>query len=362
MSWTDKAAEAAHAPPIEPDASRGAVLALALAPHSSSPVLSAPAPEGPVVAGGQASFSISTVERDTGLSKDTLRIWQRRYGFPIPQRGAHGERLYPAGQVEKLQCMVRLLRAGHRPGQLAHKDIGALRAMVARGPAGLDSAREAPGQDTELESSMQALMQADRSALRRCLAHAQGRLGLACFVADLIAPLATRVGQAWADGKLHVFQEHIFSETVQAVLRQALLGLPEPAADARPRVLLTTLPGEPHGLGLLMAEAMFAIEGCACLGLGVQTPVADVAVAARSQAIDIVGLSFSGVLPARAVHRSLEELSVALGPGVALWVGGAAPGLRPGENASWRSVRSLRGITPALQEWRTVMMRSGVVA
>jgi methanogenic corrinoid protein MtbC1 len=38
-------------------------------------------------------------------------------------------------------------------------------------------------------------------------------------------------------------------------------------------VLLTTLPGEPHGLGLLMAEAMLALEGCTCVSLGVQTPV-----------------------------------------------------------------------------------------
>ncbi|MET1081887.1 MAG: MerR family transcriptional regulator, partial [Burkholderiales bacterium] len=28
--------------------------------------------------------SIATVERDTGLSKDTLRMWERRYQFPRP--------------------------------------------------------------------------------------------------------------------------------------------------------------------------------------------------------------------------------------------------------------------------------------
>ncbi|MBK8767339.1 MAG: MerR family transcriptional regulator, partial [Burkholderiaceae bacterium] len=30
------------------------------------------------------TLSISAVERDTGLSKDTLRVWERRYGFPLP--------------------------------------------------------------------------------------------------------------------------------------------------------------------------------------------------------------------------------------------------------------------------------------
>jgi DNA-binding transcriptional regulator YiaG len=38
---------------------------------------------------------IAAVERDTGLSKDTLRVWERRYGFPQPARDGAGERLYP---------------------------------------------------------------------------------------------------------------------------------------------------------------------------------------------------------------------------------------------------------------------------
>ncbi len=33
-----------------------------------------------------AGFNIAAVERDTGLSKDVLRVWERRYGFPAPER------------------------------------------------------------------------------------------------------------------------------------------------------------------------------------------------------------------------------------------------------------------------------------
>ena len=47
-------------------------------------------------------LSIAAVERDTGLSKDTLRVWERRYGFPSPERDAAGDRLYPPAQVARL--------------------------------------------------------------------------------------------------------------------------------------------------------------------------------------------------------------------------------------------------------------------
>jgi DNA-binding transcriptional MerR regulator len=63
-------------------------------------------------------FSIGTVERDTGIGRDTLRIWERRYGFPNPERNSKGERVYSAEQVRRLQLMRRLLDQGLRPGKV----------------------------------------------------------------------------------------------------------------------------------------------------------------------------------------------------------------------------------------------------
>ena len=63
-----------------------------------------------------AGHSIADVERDTGLSKDTLRVWERRYGFPMPVRDALGERQYDNEQLIRLRHIRRLIDAGHRPG------------------------------------------------------------------------------------------------------------------------------------------------------------------------------------------------------------------------------------------------------
>ena len=62
--------------------------------------------------------SIADVERDTGLSKDTLRVWERRYGFPMPARDALGERQYDNDQLIRLRHIRRLIDAGHRPGRV----------------------------------------------------------------------------------------------------------------------------------------------------------------------------------------------------------------------------------------------------
>lgn len=46
------------------------------------------------------TLNIAAVERETGLSKDVLRKWELRYGFPAPLRDSQGERAYPANQEE----------------------------------------------------------------------------------------------------------------------------------------------------------------------------------------------------------------------------------------------------------------------
>ena len=55
-----------------------------------------------------AALSIAAVERETGLAKDTLRVWEKRYGFPAPLRDAAGDRLYPSAQVVQLKLIRRL--------------------------------------------------------------------------------------------------------------------------------------------------------------------------------------------------------------------------------------------------------------
>jgi MerR HTH family regulatory protein len=54
-----------------------------------------------------AGIGIGPIATEIGLTKDTLRVWERRYGFPRPLRTAGGERLYPQEQVTKLRMVKR---------------------------------------------------------------------------------------------------------------------------------------------------------------------------------------------------------------------------------------------------------------
>ena len=45
-------------------------------------------------------MTIQQLSREIGIGIDTLRIWERRYGFPIPGRDTRGHRTYSAEQVD----------------------------------------------------------------------------------------------------------------------------------------------------------------------------------------------------------------------------------------------------------------------
>jgi MerR family transcriptional regulator, light-induced transcriptional regulator len=295
-------------------------------------------------------LGIAAVERDTGISKDSLRVWERRYQFPQPQRDGLGERAYPPDQVHKLRLIKRLLDLGHRAGRLVPADIDSLQALLAQTQ---QLAREGSPAPTELQPFLQALRTHDVEGLRRLLTQALLRSGLGDGVIALIAPLTQQVGELWMRGELQVFEEHIYSESLQLVLRQAIQAIPPLARSERPRVLLTTLPGEQHGLGLLMAEALMALEGCRCLSLGVQTPVSDIVLAAAAHRADIVALSFSGYLAPPQVADSLADLRTRLPADIELWAGGNSAALQKrSPHAAQLHITELASIASHLRRWR----------
>jgi len=302
---------------------------------------------------GEPLLSIAAVERETGLGKDTLRAWERRYGFPVPERDAAGVRGYPRALVDRLALIRRALLAGERPGRLlalpSERLDEVLSGIAARTPA-RNSQDHAPLLD--VAEGIDALRTGGSDALRHWLTSGLARTGLATFVIEGIAPLTVAVGDAWVDGRIAVYEEHLYSEAVQAVLRSALLPFQAGLETRGPRILLTTVPGEAHGLGLLMAEALMTLQACRCLALGPQTPLADIVSAALAHRIDVVALSFSESLPPAHALPALAELRLRLPAHVAIWAGGGQPALLGLRVAGIRVISRLSEIGEAVAEWR----------
>jgi len=301
----------------------------------------------------QVMLSIAAVERDTGIGKDTLRVWERRYGFPVPDRDVHGERIYPMSQVEKLRVIKRLMDQGHRPGRIVAQPMEVLQ-HLSRGQANIRQHQELQtGAEREDLNNLIALIQMqDEEGLRSELQNNLLQEGVQRFVQDLVAPLTARVGEAWAHGDLAVHEEHLYTECVTRVLRQAIVTIPRPSESPGPRVLLTTFPQEEHGLGLLMVECLLTLQGCRCISLGTQTPLREIAQAAIAHSADVVALSFSVNMNANHVVDGLNELNLLLPASVEVWAGGGASALRRRAIDRVVVISELAALSEAVQAWR----------
>jgi DICT domain-containing protein len=87
-------------------------------------------------------LAIKEVAERTGLAAGTIRMWEQRYGFPVPERTASGYRVYTDEDVETLRQVVSMRSRG---------------LSVA---AALDRAREA-GDATDRPSIYGAIVAAD---------------------------------------------------------------------------------------------------------------------------------------------------------------------------------------------------------
>jgi DNA-binding transcriptional MerR regulator/methylmalonyl-CoA mutase cobalamin-binding subunit len=258
---------------------------------------------------------IASVERETGLSKDTLRVWERRYGFPTPERDVNGERLYAPVQVRRLAQIKRLMDRGHRPGKLMTLDEAGLLA--------LDQARSSAWpspDDQQLEHWLNLVKTHDSEALQQTFHREMAKRGMTRFVQDIVAPLIARVGEAWSRNELGIFEEHLFSQHLEKLFRTTLANMAPQSGS--PRVLLTTLSGEEHTLGLLMVEALLVVEDAYPVLLGPQTPVDEIVRAATIKQVDAVCLSFSTAYSPALAAQGLRDLRQMLPGDIQLGAGG----------------------------------------
>jgi hypothetical protein len=149
-------------------------------------------------------LTIGAVSRASGIPTNTLRTWERRYGFPEPRRTDGGHRLYPKSVVEHLIAIRQALAAGRRPGQVVGAPLSEL-----CGPGSI-----AKGSVGWLESYNRGGV----VAFRQWVSNAHARLGARGLVIEVVAPLLVEIGDAWRSGKLSVPQEHELSASLTQML------------------------------------------------------------------------------------------------------------------------------------------------
>lgn len=197
-------------------------------------------------------LSIGTLSQATGIPVDTLRTWERRYGFPVSLARAEGSRRrYAAEAISQVRLIVRALELGHRPSALMSRDLEELRRLVGspedRNPSASESDRQL------LEVWLAHSRALDASALLVDFQVSMAGMSVLEFLVRRMGPYLHAMGEEWARGELRVSYEHFASERVREFLSAHWRGLSDAIRSDQAAVVFATPPGEHHALGLHMA-------------------------------------------------------------------------------------------------------------
>ena len=256
-----------------------------------------------------ANLPIRTMSELTGVHPVTLRAWERRYGLIKPHRTAAGHRLYGAEHVELIRRVVALTEQGVPIGRVRE----ALGAEAARTPPGADRWRHA------VDRMAEAIAHFDEEELERQYDELLAVHPVELVTRNAMLPLLARLGERWSKVPGAIAEEHFFAAYVRSKLGARMLARMRYAAG--PRVLAACCPGEQHEIGLMLFAIEARAAGLRVVLLGADTPLDEVALAARRGRCDAVVLS-SSLEPAPGFfERSLPELVRAAR--VPVFVGGA---------------------------------------
>jgi DNA-binding transcriptional MerR regulator len=251
----------------------------------------------------EAIFNIGAVTRMTGISISTLHAWRRRYGFPHPSgRTLGGHLLYS----EKDVSLLRQVKGQIEQGVAARQAVTAVQKMDSAGrlPEALiidvfRSMEQSAGSQARTGQLAEALLQHDLAYADRLMNEMLTFFPPEEIVLNVIGPVLAQLGDAWAEGRITISDEHLASNYLRQRLLTWMVSGP-PARQASP-IVLACAPAEWHEGSLLMLGVLLRRRGWPVTYLGQNVPFADLGVFAAQVKPSVVVLVAMRAEPAQAL-------------------------------------------------------------
>ncbi len=278
-------------------------------PQQDNPLTTNPEPDSksdpeqglPLPAQPQPRYSIAAVSKLTGISCHTLRVWERRYGFPVPERSPSGHRRYDRMQVQLLCRLSDLNRSGRQPiGEL----ISRLNADV------LEPGEPASPSNGAIDEAVRTklvgrLIAGDSAEAEREYASFVSRYDPFGLVNQVIYPALIEAGEGWFRKSYSVYEERL----ITVFLRQKLVALIAAARQANTQpvhsVITGTVQGDRHEGGVLIFNMVMELRGWRVHNLGVDLPVREYVLAVQRLRPSALALSF---ILSRNIKKRFQEL------------------------------------------------------
>lgn len=291
-------------------------------------------------------FTMREVIVATGLTRQLLHTWERRYGVVEPRRGKNDARLYADADVWRLQLLKTCVDDGHRIGRIASLDQSALKTLAQE----RDDRGKIPFNDI-----LDAIDQLDVGTIEQRLTIQFAVLGPARFVRRVVIPLMAEVGVRRQSNRICTAGERMVTSIFRTLLGQGLRLIGFQEGD--PVGVFTTPQGESHEIGSLCAAVLAQNSGIRAIYVGVESSICDMLNICEAANARLLGLGVTS-LTATALNDCVTSLKDKLPRHSELWLGGPGANILGDDTPPGTTmIDDPFELAPAFQRFRVRAMR-----
>jgi len=211
-------------------------------------------------------YTLSDLEKLTGIMAGTIRIWERRYRIIKPHRTDTNRRWYDDDDLKRIINISILYRHGLKISKIAELTGMQIAEQVAL------LTRDSTDSDTQIDSLIVSMAEFNENAINDILLRSIIIRGFEETFESIVFPFLRRVGIMWHTGSVDIGAEHFVTNIFRKRLITAIDTLPSAVSNSGKRVLLYLPENELHELGLLFYTFIVRKAGHEILYLGQSTP------------------------------------------------------------------------------------------
>lgn len=244
-----------------------------------------------------AVYSISDLEKLTGIKAATLRAWEQRYEIVKPRRTATNIRYYLDEDLRELLNVALLNKNGLRISKIARMREEERAERV----AAISSINVSP--DTQLDTLTLSTVEMDEFRFSHIIDTNIRQRGFEETMLQIIYPFLDKIGVLYFTGSITSVQEAFISNLIRRKIIAATDALPAPEYQERPSFCLYLPEGERQELSLLFINYLLRRRQFPTVYLGADVSPNDLADVIVRRPIDYFFTIFSNAF----VHEPVEQ-------------------------------------------------------
>jgi len=219
------------------------------------------------------TYSISDLQRLTGVQTHTIRIWERRYHALEPMRSAGNTRFYDDRQLRRLLNIVGLSNSGLKISQVCALTEDEMNVLLEKEVE--KSVSPVEKYEYYVSQLLSYGLSYDEFQFGELITNAITKYGLKNTYINIMYPLLVRLGLMWRSDNICPAQEHFLSNIIRHRITSATENISLKKKYKSTWVLF--LPEEDdHDIGLLFANYLLKAAGHKVIYLGAKVPVESV--------------------------------------------------------------------------------------